>query len=70
MTTANLEVCVTIAVSEHGMVSCCVANSNWLTQQRVHDKFMQEIRASKALHTVKTVRVQVPMPVQFEVIPC
>ena len=62
----KLEVHVTTAVSESGRVECCIADTHWIQQQRKHDQFMDDIRADKQLWSVKTIRVNVPMPVQFE----
>lgn len=62
----KLEVHVTIAVSESGMVECCIADTHWIQKQQKHAQFMADIRADKQLWTCKTIRVNVPMPVQFE----
>lgn len=66
MAAASLEVTLSVAVSENGDVKVCNAESNTLKLKLAHDKFMSELRADKLLWSVKTVRVQVPVPLSFE----
>ena len=65
METTNIEVLVTVAVSESGRVDCCIADPHWIQQQQKHAAFMESIRSDKQLWTCKTVRVNVPVPIQF-----
>ena len=60
------EVLVSVAVSDGGLVDCCIADSHWIQQQRKHQAWMDEKRASKNFWSIKTVRVNVPMPLTFE----
>ena len=60
------EVLVSVAVSDAGITECCIADSNWIQQQRKHKEWMDEKRTSKHFWSIKTVRVNIPMPLQFE----
>lgn len=64
--TAQCEVTVSIAVSDTGRVTCHVANSNWITEQRSYEAWLRELRESKLFWSIKTVKVHVPMPLQYE----
>lgn len=66
METTNIEVLVTVAVSENGRVDCCIDDEYWVQQQEKHAAFMNTIRSDKQLWACKTVRVHVPIPIQFE----
>lgn len=66
MAAASLEVTLSVAVSENGDVRVCNAERNILKIKLTHDKFMSELRADKLLWSVKTVRVQVPVPLSYE----
>ncbi len=64
--TSVCEVLVDIAVSEAGTTDCRIAYSNWIQQQNEHKDWLQKKRSDERLWSVKTVRVHVPMPAQFE----
>ncbi len=66
MNPTTIEVCVTIAISEGGYTRCCIANSSYLQQAREHTKFMDDLRQDKQLWHCKTIKVKLPMPVEFE----
>lgn len=67
MTTTTLcEVVVSVAVSETGIADCCIADSNRVQQRQRHAEWMVAKRSSKTLWSIKTVRVNVPMPLTFE----
>jgi hypothetical protein len=66
MKTAMLDVVVVVAVSEDGLVSSSVQESCRLIQKRQHDEWLRSIREDKKLWTMKTIKTQIPMPVQYE----
>ena len=63
---STIEVCVSIAVSESGREKCHIADSNWLQEQRSYKAWVDEIRQDKQLWSIKTVKVKVPAPMQYE----
>ena len=66
MKTAMLDVVVVVAVSEDGLVSSSVQESCRLIQKRQQDEWLRSIREDKKLWTMKTIKTQIPMPVQYE----
>lgn len=64
--TTLCEVMVSIAVSDSGMTDCCIADSCYIQQQRKHKEWLDEKRANKQFWTVKTIRVNIPLPMQYE----
>ena len=64
--TPMTEVTVTIAINENGVTRCCIADTDWIQQQQEHSKFIQELREDRWLWTTKTVKVMVPIPVNYE----
>ena len=61
----GLEVVLAVAVSEHGEVRVSVAESNLMRLRAQHAQFMEDLRSSKTFWSVKTIRVEVPLPVSF-----
>ena len=63
---AICEVLISIAVSESGRSECCIADDNWIQQKRKHQEFIDEKRNDKQFWHIKTVKVNVPMPISYE----
>ena len=59
-------VMVSVAVSETGLVECCIADNNTVRYRDAHKEWMDGIRKSDKLWSVKHVRIAVPVPVSFE----
>lgn len=66
METAMLDVVVVVAVSEDGLVTASVQEECRLIQKRQHEDWLRNIREDKKLWTLKTIKTQMPMPVQYE----
>jgi len=66
MDTAMLDVVVMVAVSEDGRVSVSADDDHHLIQKRKHENWLRMIREDEKLWTLKTIKTQVPMPVQYE----
>lgn len=66
MEAAMLDVVVVVAVSEDGLVTSSVQEECRLIQKRQHEEWLRSIRDDKRLWTLKTIKTQVPMPVQYE----
>lgn len=66
METAMLDVVVVVAVREDGLVTSSVQEECRLVQKRQHEEWLRLIREDKKLWTLKTIKTQVPMPVQYE----
>lgn len=64
--TTVCEVLVSVAISDAGITECCIADSTRVQQQRKHKEWMDEKRTSKNFWSIKTVRINVPMPLTFE----
>lgn len=64
--TTMCKVSVSVAVSDTGITDCCIADSNWIQQQRKHKEWIDEKRTSKSFWSIKTVQINVPIPLTFE----
>lgn len=66
MEIAMLDVVVVVAVNEDGLVTSSVQEECRLIQKRQHEEWLRLIREDKKLWILKTIRTQVPMPIQYE----
>jgi hypothetical protein len=63
---AQVKVRIAVAVCENGAVTTHIADSNLFTEQKSYKKWLEEIRTSKALWSVKIITTNVPYPIQQE----
>jgi len=63
---AAFEVFVVVALSETGQVRVCSRDFNNVQETAAYRKFLDDLKAHRELWTVKSVKVNVPLPVQYE----
>lgn len=62
----SVEVKISVAVSEMGIVECHVAGSNWITEERSYQKWLSEKRKSQTLWSIKTFKLRATSPTSYE----
>lgn len=62
----HVPVCIAVAMSESGVFKVCIANSNWIQEERKHQAMLTEIKQDKQLWSLKYIKTTVPYPVSSE----
>ena len=65
----RIHVKIAVAVSEAGTVRLAVDNSNWIQEERKHQRMLAEIRADKQLWSLRYLTTAVPYQVLREAQP-
>ena len=65
----RIHVKIAVAVSEAGTVRLAVDNSNWIQEERKHQRMLAEIRADKQLWSLRYLTTAVPYRVLREAQP-
>ena len=66
METVMLNVVVVIAVNEDGVITSSIQDDCRLNYKRKHEEWLQQLRQDSKFWTLKTIRTEIPMPVQYE----
>ena len=62
----HIPVKVAVAMSESGRFRVCIADSNWIQEERKHQEMLDEIRQDKQLWSLKYIKTTIPYPVSIE----
>lgn len=66
MDTPQLEVYITVALSENGVTECMVAHESYVNKIRAYDEWVTTKRNDTQLWSMKTFKLKIPYPMSFE----
>jgi len=66
MSFPNIEVSVSVAISEHGASDCIIAGSNYVKDQTKYKDWLTVKKTDNILWSIKTVKVLIPLPITYE----